>query len=90
MKILYFAWLREKAGLSGETVSLPPGVEDIAGLIEWMRGRGANFAAAFENPALVRAAVNQDFARPDHPVTDDDEVAFFPPITGGGEAGAGP
>jgi molybdopterin synthase sulfur carrier subunit len=83
MKIVYFAWVREKAGVAEEEVTPPDGVVDVAGLVEWMRGRGGGFAEAFADLSVVRAAVNQEYVTLEHPVGDDDEVAFFPPMTGG-------
>jgi molybdopterin synthase sulfur carrier subunit len=84
ISILYFAWLRERAGRGEEVVSPPPTVTDVAGLIEWLRGRGGGPAAALSDLRAVRIAVNQEYATVDHPVTAGDEVAFFPPVTGGG------
>ena len=63
--------------------ALPPGVATVGQLADWLRARDAAGAAAFAHPALVRAAVNQDLAGPDAPVRAGDEVAFFPPVTGG-------
>ena len=83
MKILYFAWLRQRAGVGEEQVSPPPEVRDVGGLMRWLAARSPGHAAAFADPAQVRAAVNQDFCGPDHPVKAGDEVAFFPPVTGG-------
>lgn len=83
MRILYFAWLRQRVGVAEETVDPPASVRDVAGLVEWLRSRGPGHAAAFAETAVVKAAVNQEFARPDHPVRPGDEVAFFPPVTGG-------
>ena len=83
MKLLYFAWLRERAGRSEETVTVPAGVTTVGALIEWLKGRGEGYRAAFANPALVRVAVNQEYVKLDHPVRGGDEVAFFPPVTGG-------
>ena len=83
MKLLYFAWLRTKVGLAEEDVALPEGVEDVAGLMSWMRGRGPLYAAAFATPSVIRVAVNQCYALPDHPVAATDEIALFPPVTGG-------
>jgi molybdopterin converting factor subunit 1 len=83
VKILYFAWVRQKVGLAEEQVSPPDEVRDVAGLVAWLAGRSAGHAAAFADPRQVRAAVNQDFAPPGHPVQPGDEVAFFPPVTGG-------
>jgi sulfur-carrier protein len=81
--ILYFALLRERAGRASETVELAPGVETVGALIEWLRARGGREAEAFAEPRIVRAAVNQVFARPAAAVAPGDEVAFFPPVTGG-------
>lgn len=83
MRVLYFAWVRQKVGLAEETVSPPSEVRDVAGLMGWLGSRSPGHAAAFANARQIRAAVNQDFARPDQPVAPGDEVAFFPPVTGG-------
>jgi len=83
VKVLYFAWLREKAGLGEEDVAPPDTIRDVAGLIAWIRGRGGGPAEALADLAAVRVAVNQEFAALDHPVRAGDEVAFFPPVTGG-------
>jgi len=83
MKLLYFAWVREKTGIGEETVSLPDEVSTARDLVAWLKGRGDGFAAAFSEDALVRVAVNQEYATLDEPVADGDEVAFFPPVTGG-------
>ncbi|MCK8787157.1 molybdopterin converting factor subunit 1 [Roseomonas sp. NAR14] len=83
MRIVYFAWVRQRVGTAEEEVSPPPEVRDVGGLVRWLSALDERHAAAFANPRLVRAAVNQDFAGPDHPVRPGDEVAFFPPVTGG-------
>lgn len=83
MRVLYFAWLRERVGLAEETVSPPPEVRTVADLIVWLRGRGDVYETALADPSIVRVAVNQDYARPDHPVQAGDEIAIFPPVTGG-------
>lgn len=83
MRILYFALLRERVGMAEETVSPPASVRTVAELTAWLRGRSEQHAAALANPALVRVAVNQDYAQPGDPVRPGDEVAFFPPVTGG-------
>ena len=83
MKLLYFAWVRTDIGLAEERLTPPPGVRDVAGLLEWLKTRGPGHAAALAEPAAVRVAVNQDYARPDQPVAPGDEVALFPPVTGG-------
>jgi len=83
MKILYFAWLREKTGINEEDVALPAEVTTVAGLLDWLATRGPQFAEALKDRTVVRVAVNQDYAQPDHPISDGDEIALFPPVTGG-------
>ena len=83
MKLLYFAWLRTKTGIAEEQVNPPPEVRTVATLLNWLKARGPNFAAALADSAAVKVAVNQDYAGPDTPVAMGDEVALFPPVTGG-------
>ncbi|HEX2525454.1 MAG TPA: molybdopterin converting factor subunit 1 [Geminicoccus sp.] len=83
MKIMYFAWLRQKAGTSSETIELPPGVGDVGGLLDFLAARHPAFGEAVASQGIVRCAVNQRHVQRDHPVGPDDEVAFFPPVTGG-------
>ncbi len=83
MKVLYFAWLRSKTGVGEETIDPPPGVDTVADLIAHLRGRSPGHAAAFATLDVVRVAVNQDYGGLDTPVKPGDEVAFFPPVTGG-------
>ncbi len=83
MKLLYFAWLRQKIGLESEEIDLPAEVSDVAGLLDWLRGRGDNYAEALKNAAVIKVAVNQAYAKPSTPLGGDEEVALFPPVTGG-------
>jgi molybdopterin synthase sulfur carrier subunit len=83
LRLLYFAGLRERLGTAEEAVVLPAGIATVGDLMAWQRGRGPAHAAAFAAAARVRCAVNQDFAPLDAPVGVGDEVAFFPPMTGG-------
>ncbi len=83
MKILYFAWLRQKVGLGEEEVSLPPEVGTVGDLVEWLAARGPGYAEALADRAALRIAVNQEYAKESDPVRDGDEVALFPPVTGG-------
>lgn len=83
MKILYFAWLKEKTGVSEEDVTLPDGVRDVSGLVAWLKGRGDGFAEAFADESIVRVAVNHEHVAMDCTIAQGDEVAFFPPVTGG-------
>lgn len=81
--VLYFAWLRERTGKGEERIALPDTIRTVTALVDWLARRSAGHAAAFENRRTVRCAVNQDFADPETPVHPGDEVAFFPPVTGG-------
>lgn len=83
MKILYFAWMRQRIGSSAETVDLPGDVTTVNDLVDWLVGRGENYGQAFAKREVIRAAVNQEYVRFDHPVRNEDEIAFFPPVTGG-------
>jgi molybdopterin synthase sulfur carrier subunit len=83
MKLLYFAWLRARIGCTEEEVELPPWVHDVAGLLDWLRSRGDTYAEALRDLSVVRVAVNQDYVENDHPLREADEVAIFPPVTGG-------
>lgn len=83
MKLLYFASIREKIGHAEEDASLPPGVVTAGELIAWLKTRGDNYARALDDPRAVRIAVNQEHVKPDHPIADGDEIALFPPVTGG-------
>lgn len=83
MRVLYFAWLRQRTGVADEEVSPPDDVRDVRGLIDWLAARSPAHADAFAHRSAIRCAVNQDFATPDTPVRSGDEVAFFPPVTGG-------
>jgi molybdopterin synthase sulfur carrier subunit len=83
VKLLYFAWVRQKIGTSEEQLEMPSSVTTVSTLVEFLRQRGRGYEEAFRNPALIRVAVNQqhtDFNAVLHP---GDEVAFFPPVTGG-------
>jgi molybdopterin synthase sulfur carrier subunit len=83
MKVLYFAWLKERVGRAEETVTPPAAVTTVGALADWLAGLSPGHAAAFADRATVRCAVNQEFATADTPVGAGDEVAFFPPVTGG-------
>ena len=83
MKLLYFAWLRARIGCPEEEIELPADVHDVAGLLDWLRGRGGGYGEALRDLRVVRVAVNQDYVGPEHPVREGDEVALFPPVTGG-------
>jgi sulfur-carrier protein len=83
VKILYFAWLRARLGCAEEELPLPSDVHDVASLLQWLRGRGPRYGEALCDLSVVRVAVNQDYVAHDHPLAGGDEVAIFPPVTGG-------
>ncbi len=83
MKVLYFAWLRLRVGVGEETLELPKEVTTVGELVTWLSSRSPGHAEAFREMSAVRAAVNQNYVGLDHPVVAGDEVAFFPPVTGG-------
>ena len=83
VKLVYFAWVRERIGKPEEEVELPAAIATIADLVSWLKGRGEEYDYAFENEGVVRAAIDKVHARPDAPLAGAREIAFFPPMTGG-------
>jgi molybdopterin synthase sulfur carrier subunit len=83
LKLVYFAWVRERVGRPEELAEVPAEVATVADLVRWLKGRGEEYAHAFENEGVVRAAIDRTHARPDAPLAGAREVAFFPPMTGG-------
>ncbi len=83
MKVLYFAWLKTRTGIAAEDVSPPADVNTVGALIEWLKTQSAGHGEALANAKIIRVAVNHEFADFDHPVNKGDEIAFFPPVTGG-------
>lgn len=83
VKLLYFAWVRERLGKAEEVVEPPAGVSTVADLVTWLAGRGDEYAFAFENPKIIRAAVDRTHVKGSAPIAGAKEVAFFPPMTGG-------
>ena len=83
MKLLYFAWLKTKTGVGEEEVAPPAEVTTVRELLDWIKSRGPGHAEALSDLSVIRVAINQEFARPDDPVQPGDEVALFPPVTGG-------
>ena len=82
-KLVYFAWVRERIGKADEEVALPESVGTVAQLIGWLSKRGEEYAHAFENPKVIRAAIDRRHVRPDATISGAREIAFFPPMTGG-------
>ncbi len=83
MRLLYFAWVKEKTGIAAEDVDVPGHVATVAELIAWLKTRGPEFANAFERAEVIRAAIDQSHARHDAKIGGAHEIAFFPPVTGG-------
>jgi sulfur-carrier protein len=83
MRLLYFAWVKEKVGRASEDVAVPEHVATVAELIAWLKSRGPEFANAFERQDVIRAAIDQSHVRHDARIGGACEIAFFPPVTGG-------
>ena len=83
MKLRYFAWVRERVGKTEEEIAPPAGIATIGELMEWLAGRGEEYAYAFENRKVIRAAIDRAHVRPDAAIRGAREIAFFPPMTGG-------
>ena len=83
MKVLYFAWVRERIGKTEEVVEPPAGVQTVGDLVVWLSKRGEEYAHAFENPKVIRAAIDRAHVKPEASLAGAREIAFFPPMTGG-------
>ena len=83
MKVLYFAWVRERIGKAEETIEPPAAVQTVGDLIGWLTARGEQYAHAFETPKVIRAAIDHTHVRPEALIAGAREIAFFPPMTGG-------
>lgn len=83
MKIVYFAWLRERVGRPEEEIVLPASVVTVADTLAHLVTLGEEYAYAFENPGIIRAALDKRHAKPEAPIAGAREIAFFPPMTGG-------
>jgi sulfur-carrier protein len=83
VKVLYFAWVRERIGRTDEEIDPPAGVATVGQLIDWLTRRGDEYAHAFANPKVIRAAIDRVHVKPDAMIAGAHEIAFFPPMTGG-------
>jgi molybdopterin synthase sulfur carrier subunit len=83
VKVLYFAWVRERIGKPEEDIEPPAGVATVGDLVGWLAQRGEQYAYAFENPKIIRAAIDRSHATSDATISGAREIAFFPPMTGG-------
>jgi molybdopterin synthase sulfur carrier subunit len=83
LKVRYFAWVRERVGKPEEDVDVPAGVGTVGELMTWLSSRGEEYAHAFANPKVIRAAIDRVHVKPQAPLGQATEIAFFPPMTGG-------
>ena len=83
MKLRYFAWVRERIGKPEEDIEVPAGVATVADLMAWLASRGEEYAHAFANPLVIRAAIDRTHVKPQTSIAGAAEIAFFPPMTGG-------
>jgi len=83
VKLLYFAWVRERVGKTEEVIDVPASLSTVGDLMAWLAGRGEEYAHAFANPKVIRAAIDRAHVRPETPISGAHEIAFFPPMTGG-------
>ena len=83
LTVLYFAWLRERIGKAEETITFPPGTETAGAAMAHLASLGEEYAYAFENPSIIRIAVDRKHVPHDAPLGEARELAFFPPMTGG-------
>jgi sulfur-carrier protein len=83
MKIRYFAWVRERIGKTDEDIDVPASITTVGDLMTWLAARGEEYASAFENPKLIRAAIDRSHVRAEAAIAGAREIAFFPPMTGG-------
>jgi molybdopterin synthase sulfur carrier subunit len=83
VKVLYFAWVRERIGKPEELVEPPPAIKTVGELMTWLSARGEEYAHAFDNPKVIRAAIDRAHVKADASIAGAREIAFFPPMTGG-------
>jgi molybdopterin synthase sulfur carrier subunit len=83
LKLLYFAWVRERVGKADEIIEPPAGIQTVGELMNWLAERGDEYAYAFENRQVIRAAIDKAHVKPDTLIAGAHEIAFFPPMTGG-------
>jgi len=83
VKLRYFAWVRERVGKAEEEIDPPAAIATVAELMTWLSQRGEGYGYAFENPKVIRAAIDKSHVRADARITGAREIAFFPPMTGG-------
>jgi sulfur-carrier protein len=83
LKLRYFAWVRERVGKPEEVIEVPSNIATVGELMAWLASRGEEYAYAFKNLNVIRAAIDQKHVRPETAIKGAGEIAFFPPMTGG-------
>ena len=83
MKLIYFAWVRERIGKAEEDADLPASVKTVSDLLLYLKGRGEEYEAALQVPKVIRVAINQEHVEHDELIAGAREIALFPPMTGG-------
>jgi sulfur-carrier protein len=83
VKVRYFAWVRERVGKAEEEIDPPPDIATVGELVAWLTQRGEGYAYAFENPKVVRSAIDKIHVQTNARIKGANEIAFFPPMTGG-------
>jgi molybdopterin synthase sulfur carrier subunit len=83
MKLIYFAWVRERIGKSEEDLELPESVKTVSDLLAWLKERGENYEHALQHPKVIRVAINQEHVDHRETIAGAREIALFPPMTGG-------
>ncbi|WP_315920332.1 molybdopterin converting factor subunit 1 [Mesorhizobium sp. SP-1A] len=83
MKLIYFAWVRERIGKSEEDVELPVGIETVADLLHWLKARGDGYEQALQHPQVIRVAIDHEHVAHGERLAGAREIALFPPMTGG-------
>jgi sulfur-carrier protein len=83
VRLLYFAWVRERVGKAEEQIEPPADIGTVGELMAWLAKRDEQYAYAFENAKVIRAAIDHRHVRADAPIAGAGEIAFFPPMTGG-------
>jgi molybdopterin synthase sulfur carrier subunit len=83
MKLIYFAWIRERLGIEEEVIELPDTISTVEELLLWQQGRDEIYEGAFADLGTIRVALDQFHAERDDLIKDATEIAFFPPMTGG-------
>ena len=83
VKLIYFAWVRERIGLTDEDVVLPADVKSVRDLLSWLRERGEGYGHALQYPDAIRVAINQEHVGHRESLAGAREIALFPPMTGG-------